>query len=191
MKSTIRLQKKYPVIAAVREVEDLNMALKSAAQVIFLMGGSLSDVKAVTQTVQCLKKQIFLHVELIKGLGRDKEAIEFISSEIRPEGVVATKPYLAKIATKFENLSTVLQIFMIDSQAFQSSLKTIASVAPDAVEIMPGLIPRVIAQVKSHFDLPLITAGLIKQSHEVDAMIAAGCLGVIVSEQSLWAYIPQ
>ncbi len=178
------------MIAAVRSMHEIEAALKSSSQVIFLMGGSLSKISSITDRVQSAGKQIFIHIELIKGLGRDKEAVEFIATTIRPEGVVSTKPAILKAAAKHK-ITTVLQIFMIDSQAFESGLKSIDSLKPDAVEIMPGLMPRVAAQIKSHFDIPLITAGLIKQPHEVEMMLQSGCQGVTVSEQSLWNYIPE
>lgn len=80
---------------------------------------------------------------------------------------------------------------MIDSQAFDTGLKNIVSLKPDAVEIMPGLMTRVIRQIKSKVDLPVITAGLIKQPHEVEEMLEAGCAGITVSEQKLWNFIPK
>lgn len=190
MKTTLAILRESPLIAAVRSMDQVDAALNSSSRVIFLMGGSLSEVSSITRQVQAIGKQIFIHIELIKGLGRDKEAVEYLATKVRPEGVVSTKPQLLKVAAKHK-ITTILQIFMIDSQAFESGLKSIASLQPDAVEIMPGLMPRVAAQIKSHFDIPLITAGLIRQPHEVDMMLMSGCQGVTVSEQSLWNYVPE
>lgn len=189
IQSTMKLLEHNPVIAAVRDVKHIDTALKSAVQVIFLMGGRLSNVREITQKVQDAGKQIFLHVELIKGLGRDSEAIEYLANNISPNGIVTTKPMLLKVAAK-HNMATVLQIFMIDSQAFDSGLKNIVSLGPDAVEIMPGLMPQVIGKLKSQVAVPIITAGLIKLPHEVKMMQEAGCDGITVSEQTLWDFIP-
>ncbi len=190
MKSTMKRLENNPVIAAVRDVNHIDTALNSAVQVIFLMGGSLSNVQETTQRVQDAGKQIFLHVELIKGLGRDSLSIEYLADKICPDGIVTTKPMLLKVAAKY-NMSTVLQIFMIDSQAFDSGLKNIVSLGPDAVEIMPGLMTPIIVKLKSQVDVPIITAGLIKQPHEVEMMLKAGCDGITVSEQTLWNFIPR
>lgn len=189
MKKTLDLLTTNPVIAAVRQMKDLEIALHSSTKVIFLMGGSLLEIGPITQKVQALGKHIFIHVELIKGLGKDKEAIHYIATSVKPEGIVSTKPQLIKAAASYR-ISTVLQVFMIDSQAFDSGLKSISSVNPDAVEIMPGLMPRVAAQVKSHLDTPVITAGLIKLPQEVEMMVHSGCHGVAVSEKELWDFVP-
>lgn len=188
METTLAILDKNPLIVAVRNKSEIDMALASKSHVIFLMGGSLSDISSITRKIQQHKKHVFIHIELIKGLGRDREAVDFIATNIRPEGIVSTKPQLLKAASR-QGLITILQIFMIDSQAFDSGIKSIESIKPDGIEIMPGLMPRVIAQVKSHSDLPLIAAGLIKQPHEIDMLLDAGCQGVTVSEQSLWNYI--
>ena len=190
MKPSLIQLKTNPVIAAVRDTEMIDRALDSSVNVIFVMGGCISGVQKITKLAQKAGKQVFLHIELIKGLGRDKEAVEYIAHEICPKGVVSTKPQLLQAAAKL-NLLTVLQVFMIDSQAFESGLHNMATLQPHAVELMPGLMPRVAAEIKSHVDVPLIAAGLIRQSHEIDAMLAAGCAAVAVSEQALWNYQPE
>lgn len=187
MQSTLELLQKNPVIAAVRSRAEIEAALQGPAPVLFLMGGSISTIAEITAHSRQVDKQIYVHIELIKGLGRDREGIEFIAENVRPQGIVTTKPQLLKVAAKY-GLTTVFQVFMIDSQAFESGLKSIQTTRPDAVEMMPGLMPRVAAQIKSYLDIPLLAAGLIKQSHEVEMMLGAGCSGVAVSEQSLWAY---
>lgn len=181
--------KTHPVIAAVRDMSRMEKALNSSVNIIFLMCGTLSDVGQFTRSAQDRGKRIFIHIDLLKGIGRDKEAVEFIADEFHPDGIVSTRPQMLQAAAS-RNLATILQIFMIDSQAFDTGLKNVGSLKPNAVEIMPGLMPRVAAEIKSHTDTPLIAAGLIKQRHEVDAMLAAGCDGVAVSDRSLWNYLP-
>ena len=144
MESILKLLKSNPVIAAVRDTQLIDTALDSDVQVIFMMGGQLSRIREVTARVREAGKHIYLHVELLKGLGRDQEAITYIAREIHPHGVVSTKPHLVQAAARCD-LSTILQIFMIDSQAFDTGLKNIAGLNPGGIEIMPGLIPSVIA----------------------------------------------
>lgn len=189
MNKTLDLLSIRPVIAAVRTEAEVDEATKGPSAVIFMMGGDLIGAQKITEKVLEEGKQLFHHIELVGGLGRDKEAVEYTAKEIKPTGIVSTKPQLLKIAQRLD-LLTVLQIFTIDSQAFESGVASISSLEPDMIEIMPGLMPRIAAQVKSHFDIPLIAAGLVKQEHEVDMMLRSGCHGVAVSEQSLWGYTP-
>lgn len=178
----------HPVIAAVREVNDVQEALASPVKTIYLMGGSILDIIEVTKQVQSCGKSIFLHVELLKGIGRDKAAIEFIAKKIRPEGVVSTKPQLLLAASKLD-LQTVLQIFMIDSQAFETGMRNIRSLNPDIVEIMPGLVPGVATEIKKQINgIPLVTAGMIRRAEEVEIMLNAGCNAIAASNKNLWWY---
>ncbi len=176
-----------PVIAAVRESRHVDAALKSPVRALFMMGGSLSEAADITRKAHGAGKAILFHVELVKGLGRDREAIEYLAHHIRPDGVVATKATLLGAARKL-GLFSVLQIFMIDTQAYVTGLKNIAAVRPDAIEIMPGLMPRVVAQLRAEFDGPIFTAGLVKLPEEIRALRAAGADGVAISEQTLWEY---
>ncbi|THB66251.1 MAG: glycerol-3-phosphate responsive antiterminator [Desulfovibrio sp.] len=190
MKAVFNELETHPVIAAVRESAHVNAALDSPVRMIFLMGGSLSELEAITRKARRADKKIMIHIELVKGLGRDCEGVEYLAEVVRPDGMVSTKPQLIKEASKL-GLATVLQIFLIDTQAYLTGLKNIASTKPDALEIMPGLMPRVINTLSTDFDIPVITAGLVKQPDEVKLMLAAGAAGIAISEQSLWSYSPE
>ena len=52
-----------------------------------------------------------------------------------PLGLFSTEPQLPKVDRK-SGLLTVLQIFIIDTQAVGSDLNRLASLSPDMVEIM-------------------------------------------------------
>ncbi|WP_461209441.1 glycerol-3-phosphate responsive antiterminator [Desulfocurvus sp. DL9XJH121] len=178
-----------PVIAAVRDSSHLDAALDSEIRVIFMMGGTLSEARDLTKRTHERGKHILFHVELVKGLGRDHEGIAYMAETVRPDGMISTKPYLLHTA-KSLGLLCVLQIFMIDTQAYVTGLKNIRTTLPDAVEIMPGLMPGVVDKLSAEFDLPFFTAGLVKLPEEVELMLQAGVAGVAVSEQSLWSWRP-
>lgn len=179
--------KSHPVIAAVREASDLDKALASPVSTIFMMGGGIGEVCDITRRVHDAGKYIVFHMELVKGLGRDKEAAEFLATEAQPDGVVSTKPHLLSLVRKL-GLITVLQVFMIDTRAYMTGIKNIKSTQPDAVEVMPGLMPSIIQNLDAQFDIPIYTAGLIKRPEEVEIMLDAGADGLAISEQSLWGY---
>jgi glycerol uptake operon antiterminator len=179
----------HPVIAAVRDTANLEQALASTCRLIFFMGGKVVEARDIAWRTHEAGKRIFFHVELLKGLGRDREGIEHLNQLANPDGIVSTKSQLLVAAGK-AGLTTVLQVFLVDTQAYETGLKNIRSTKPDAVEIMPGLMPRVIGQIKEEFDLPLITAGLVRETEEVRMMLAAGADGIAISTQSLWNFTP-
>ena len=62
--------------------------------------------------------------------------------------------------------------------------------APDAVEVLPGVILPIIAQeLEARGALPpLIAGGLIRTMAQVEAVLGAGAVAVSTSQTSLWGY---
>ena len=59
------------------------------------------------------------------------------------DGIISTKPQLVKRPRRL-GLFGILRIFVIDSMAFGNIRKTVRLLVPDAVEILPGLMPKII-----------------------------------------------
>lgn len=73
---------------------------------------------------------------------------------------------------------TIFQIFMIDTQAFETGIQTARRLDCDAVEIMPGAIPHIIREVSSQLPLPVLCAGLVKTEAEIHEVLKAGAQAV-------------
>lgn len=58
---------------------------------------------------------------------------------------------------------------------------------PDYVEILPGLIPRVIGELSRSMNAPIIAGGLIKSKEEVVAALSAGAVAVSTTAEAVWA----
>ena len=64
-----------------------------------------------------------------------------------------------------------------------------ASSKPDAVEILPALVlPRVAPRLPLDKMSPFIAGGLVQTAEDLEAVLAAGALGVSTSNQELWGY---
>ena len=103
--------------------------------------------------VRAARKSVLLYPELIAGLGRDPAAIDFLCGYARPTAIVSTKKQILQKARAC-GLITIFQIFMIDTQAFETGIQTARRLDCDAVEIMPGAIPHIIREVSSQLPLP-------------------------------------
>lgn len=179
----------YPIIAALRKPEDIPRAVESPARVVFLMYGEVCGFEKVVSTLNKAGKEVYIHIDLIKGLSADKEAVQYVAERSAPRGIVTTKGHLIKEARKFA-LAAVHQFFIIDTQAFNTAIKSVTASNPDAVELMPALMPRVIREWKTAVDLPLIVAGLVRSADEIRSLREAGCQGVAVGDPSLWGTAP-
>ncbi len=176
---------KKSTIAGVKDIADLDAALESECEVIFLLCGTIFNLKECVKKAKEKKKIIFIHVDLVEGFSRDSVALKFISEEIKPDGIISTKNNLLKVARSLGML-TVQRIFIIDSLSIGTAIKASQTINPDAVEIMPGIMPRITKQISSSLDVPVIAGGLISCEEEVRMALESGALGVSTSSKELW-----
>lgn len=81
---------------------------------------------------------------------------------------------------------TVQRLFLLDSSAMDVSINSAKKIKPDAVEILPGLVPKIIQNVKKELNVPIITGGFIETEDEVRSCIDAGAISASTSYKPLW-----
>ncbi len=177
--------KNNPVIAAVKNIDNLEAAVKSDCEVIFLLSGSISNLENVVETVHKAGKIILVHIDLIEGLGRDAAAIKYIKDVFHPDGIISTKSLLLKTAAK-EGLLTVQRFFLLDSISLRQCIKLSAEGNTTAIEIMPGLMPDIIKEVSEKVSQPVIVGGLIRKDEDIEKALSSGALGISASKTDLW-----
>ncbi len=177
----------YPIIAAIRDFSDIERVFHTPVRVVFLMGGDIQGITRTVRKLQDVGKTVFVHIDLCRGLAGDREGMLFLCNEAKPDGVVSTRINLLKVAKKLTVL-TVQQLFVIDTQAFETGVRNIREFEPDAIEVMPGLMPRVIKELKKETEIPILAAGLIKSFAEVQLAIEAGATAVVAGAPELWDF---
>jgi len=105
------------------------------------------------------------------------------------DGILTTRSNLISPA-KREGLIAVQRLFVLDSESMAAGLPTVEKAAPDAVEVLPGVIlPTIAQELAARGALPpLIAGGLIRTATQVEAVLAAGAVAVSTSQVSLWGY---
>ncbi|WP_108722166.1 glycerol-3-phosphate responsive antiterminator [Gorillibacterium timonense] len=174
------------IIPSVLKAEDLKIACKSELPVIFLLSGDLFTIGDYVAEIARRNKQVFIHIDFIAGFGNDPIIVKYVAERIKPAGIISTKGHLIKQAKKC-GLLAIQRIFLIDTAALEHGLNTIRQNQPDAIEVMPGLIPRVIRELRQELDTPIIAGGLVKHPEEVEAALNAGALAVSAGNKELWA----
>lgn len=177
--------KKNPIIAGVKSIENLEDALKSDCEIIFLLSGTIFDLKDTVNKIKEKGKLVFIHVDLLDGFSKDVTALKYISSEICPDGIISTKNNLLKSA-KSLGLLVVQRVFIIDSLSIETAVKASHLINPDAIEIMPGIMPRIIRKLCSASDIPVIVGGLVSEESDVKIAVESGALGVSTSSKEIW-----
>ena len=174
-----------PIIAAVRDGKFLQQAIDSDVTSIFLLTGSLLDVDKTVTLCRERQKFIFIHTDLIEGLGNDFGGIKYIAERVKPDGLISTRNNVIKSAKEL-GIYTIQRYFCVDSLAIHTGIKTIEQTNPDAVEILPGVIPRAVKQIGSCVRKPILTGGMVVSKEDVLASLNSGAVGVSTSCLKLW-----
>ena len=174
-----------PIIAAVKSEEQLCRALASDCNVIFFLFGNICNIASLVDRVKDAGKHALVHVDLINGLAAKEIAADFIRSFTRADGIISTKPQLLRHA-KEVGLITVLRVFILDSMALDNIDKLRSSCNPDLIELVPGLVPKVIKQVKSLYRTPIIAGGLIRDKDDTMSALSAGAVCISTSCEAAW-----
>lgn len=183
--SVIRELTIRPVIAAVRGEEDVSLAADSPVAAVFLLGGSIMTLPASVEMLREKGKLVFVHMDLCDGLGKDAAAVQWCARNLRLNGLISTRPQLLRAASE-EGLVTIQRMFLMDSASLTSGLKIMRGNMPDMVELLPGLVPKAIREVRGRLDIPVIAGGMVTEDGEVAQALAAGALAVSSSEKRLW-----
>lgn len=174
-----------PVIAAVFELDDLDIAIASPCEIIFLLCGDICSLEQLIVRTKDSKKSMYIHLDLLGGLGKDIYTVRYIKDTFAPDGVITTKSNMTKFAHEV-GLPVIQRFFMLDSKAFDSARKTLAMGGLDAVEILPGILPTVIRRISRTTTIPIIAGGLITEKKEAIECLNAGAMGVSTSCKALW-----
>jgi glycerol uptake operon antiterminator len=174
------------VIPAVKEDAGLKRALGSSHDILFVLYGDILSLDANVNAILKSGKMPFIHLDMINGLASNPVVLEYFYRHFKRDcGVITTKSHMAKKAMEL-GIRVVQRYFMLDSLSVESAVEGIGKVRPDAIEIMPGIIPRVIAHVTRQTNVPIIAGGLIQTQSDVDKILASGAIAVSVSKSELW-----
>ncbi len=178
---TIRPDAIPKVIFAARDPGDVfAMIPETEPTWVFLLGGNAAEVLGASKLLAERGFQAFVHVDMLHGITNDTQGIALLASLGHPAGIITTHPSAA-IAAKKAGLLTIERIFLLDSSSVESGLRNVARTQPDAVEVLPGVLPDQITRVADAIEVPLIAGGLITRMEQVNAALEAGALGVSTS----------
>jgi glycerol uptake operon antiterminator len=175
-----------PVVAGLRRSADVERAIEHGIGVLFILGEDIFALQESVVKAHDRGRLILAHVDLIKGLGRDEAGVRFLARDIHVDGILTTRGNLIGPA-KREGLVAVQRLFVLDSESLEAGLPAVERAAPDAVEVLPGVIfPLIAPRLAGHLP-PLIAGGLIRTPAQVAEILAAGAVAVSTGEEGLWA----
>lgn len=178
-----------PIIAAVKDDEGLNMALREDVEIIFVLYGDICSIPGIVEKIKKADKVAMVHVDLITGLNNSKDVcLDFIKNNTKADGIITTKSNLITHAKELE-LNTILRYFILDSLALQNIEKQAKSpgIKPDIIEFLPGIVlPKMIRRINKVSRVPIIAGGLIADKEDVMNALDAGALAISTTNPDVW-----
>jgi glycerol uptake operon antiterminator len=131
------------------------------------------------------EKTVFVDVDLIEGFSNKPVAIDYLKEHTQLDGVLSSKAFMVKRA-KEAGLMSVHRFFLIDSFSYRNLPKQLSISGADAVEILPGCMPRVLSWVRADIDQPLVAGGLVCDKQDVLNALGAGAVAIASSNRDVW-----
>ncbi len=186
MKDAFRSQlEDCPIIAAVKDDEGLNKSLTGDNQIIFVLYGDICTIPQIVAKIKEAGRIAMVHMDLLTGVSAKEIAVDYLHETAGADGIITTKPALIKRAKEL-GMYTVLRIFLLDSMAYDNLLKQCSLCKPDCIEVLPGVMPKVIARIRKDEHTPIIAGGLISDKEDIMAALQAGAVSISTTKEELW-----
>lgn len=174
-----------PIIAAINHSEKLDKALLSPCENLFLLTGNISDIEDTVKKIKLKGKGVYIHIDLIEGITKDIWGLKYLVDKVKPNGIITTKNNLVRFSKELD-IFIIQRLFMLDSLSLDSGIKSIRESKPNAVELLPGIMPKVVKEMSRRSNIPIITGGLIRDKEDVINSLSSGAVAVSSSNEKVW-----
>jgi glycerol uptake operon antiterminator len=181
------LVRSTPVIAAVKSAEGLEKYLAGSppgSGIVFVLYGDILTIPGIVGRIKEAGKLALIHLDLIEGLASREIAADFLWENTKADGILSTKANIIRHAKSLGFL-TIQRFFVLDSMALLNIEKQCPLEYADAVEILPGIIPKVMQRIARIAGKPIIAGGLIEDKDDVQNALKAGAASVSSSNLNL------
>ncbi|WP_420855434.1 glycerol-3-phosphate responsive antiterminator [Virgibacillus indicus] len=172
----------FPVLKDMRHFEKI---LKSQHEIVVFLETRVSQLKDLVKYAHQHSKKVFIHADLVKGLKADEYGIEFLIHNVKADGIISTRGKAISFVKKYQVIG-ILRLFALDSHALDHNLKICNRVQPDYIEVLPGVVPKIITEVHEKTGIPVIAGGLIRSEQDVINALEDGAKAVSTSNPELW-----
>lgn len=180
----IGLLKNNRIIAAIKDEDGLERTLTDHCRIVFVLFGDIVSLPHIVSRIKDAGKVVFVHIDLVDGLASRDVSVNYIAQNTCADGIISTRPNIVKCAKEY-GLLAVQRFFVLDSIAFNNIEKQISQPA-DAIEILPGVMPKIIKKLSESVKKPIIAGGLITDREDIVNALNAGAFAVSSSKWDVW-----
>lgn len=185
MNKLFNILESNPTVAAIKNDEDLKIVLENDNDVVFILYGDICNITDIINKLKEYNKIAIVHIDLISGLSSKDISVDYIKKHTNADGIISTKPMIIKRAKEL-GLWTILRFFIFDTISFENISKALKHVTPDMIEVLPGLMPKIIRKINNMVDIPIIVGGLIDEKSDVISALNAGAFAISTSDHKIW-----
>ncbi len=177
-----------PIIAAIKKEEDVNALADLNLPFVFVLNSDIVQLEGVVKKLQKQGKFPFVHTDMLTGMASNPILVEYFYKKFGNScGILTTKKSIVEAAVR-KDIRVVQRVFLIDSISIEANIRSLKKNEPDAIEVMPGVIPKGIRSLKREMShVPIIAGGLIETKKEIMEVLKAGGVGVSTTRKNLWS----
>lgn len=173
-----------PIVAAVKDLDQLENALNTDVNVIFVLFGDILNLNDISDKIYKSGKIGIIHIDLVEGLTNKEVSLKYLRKNTKFKGIISTKAQTIKAAKKL-GFYAIQRCFILDSLSLANT-KTHLVKECDAVEMLPGLLFKVIKHLSKTLDKPLIVGGLISDKEDVMEALKSGATCISSTKEDIW-----
>lgn len=163
---------------------DWRPVCRQTCRTVFVLYGDICGIAGIVRRIKDAGKIAIVHADLITGLAAKEISVDFLHSTTLADGIISTRTNMIQRAKELQMIA-ILRVFLIDSMAFDAALGA-RNLKPDAIDILPGLMPSMIRRVRQMTGIPVLTGGLITEKREVMQALEAGALAISSTAPDVW-----
>jgi len=177
---------KQSVVPSARTMEELeNIIEKSDHEMIMVKFGDVNTLPGILDFIKKNHRKVLLHHDSLRGLARDYQGLEYLAN-LGVQYLITTKPQMVKSIRKL-GMHPLLCLFLIDSDALRTGLKSIAETSPEVVIVMPSSVPKkAVLEIKKKARVPVIGGGMAFDEYALQMGRRNGFHAIVASQENLW-----
>ncbi|MBQ3085664.1 MAG: glycerol-3-phosphate responsive antiterminator [Clostridia bacterium] len=172
-----------PIVAAAKSEAELEECLQSSSKVIFLLFGDVCNIASLVEQVKAAGKIAIVHLDLVDGLAPKDVSVDFLAVHTKADGIISTKSSVIRYAHQ-KGLITIQRYFLLDSIVLGNIEKNTS--AADFLEVLPGVMPKIIRHLAEIVDKPIIAGGMIRDKEDVVGALSAGAVAISSTNRNVW-----
>jgi glycerol uptake operon antiterminator len=136
------------------------------------------------QRIHAAGKLAAIHLDLVDGVRSDPRGVAWLA-RLGADAIIASHGRLMSVI-RDEGAVAIQRLLLSRRTHLESAFSAVTRAGPDIVEVLPGVILPLIADLMPRFDIPVLAGGFIRTEVDARRVLAAGASAITTSAPDLW-----